>query len=74
MKNRFNGNAVEKGERIFLEGSNEIYDPKDIANLAKDLGNEFNANPLISMELHDTPQEQLTEWGFPAAQLLPLPT
>ena len=30
LKNRFNGNAVEKGERIFLEGSDEIYDPKKL--------------------------------------------
>ena len=28
LKNRFNGDVIEKGERIFLEGSNEIYDPK----------------------------------------------
>ena len=74
LKNRFNGNVVEKGERIFLEGSNEIYDPKEIANLAKDLENELNANPIISIELHDTTQEQLKEWGFPEAKLLPIPT
>ena len=74
LKNRFNGNSVEKGERIFLEGSNEIYDPKDIANLAKDLENELKATPIISMELHDTTQEQLKEWGFPEAKLLPIPT
>ena len=74
LKNRFNGNAVEKGERIFLEGSTEIYDPKDIANLAKDLENELKASPVISMELHDTTQEQLKEWGFPEAKLLPIPT
>ena len=74
LKNRFNGDVIEKGERIFLEGSDEIYDPKKIANLAKDLGNEFNANPIISMELHDTTQEQLKDWGFPEAKLLPIPT
>ncbi len=74
LKNRFNGNVVEKGERIFLEGSNEIYDPKEIANLAKDLENELNANPIISIELHDTTQEQLKDWGFPEAKLLPIPT
>ncbi|MAQ74190.1 MAG: hypothetical protein CMG22_02985 [Candidatus Marinimicrobia bacterium] len=74
LKNRFNGNVVEKGERIFLEGSTEIYDPKDIANLAKDLENELKASPVISMELHDTTQEQLKEWGFPEAKLLPIPT
>ena len=68
------GESKEKGERIFLEGSNEIYDPKDIANLAKDLENELKATPIISMELHDTTQEQLKEWGFPEAKLLPIPT
>ena len=74
LKNRFNGDVIEKGERIFLEGSNEIYDPKEIANLAKDLESELNANPIISMELHDTTQEQLKDWGFPEAKLLPIPT
>ena len=74
LKNRFNGNVIEKGERIFLEGSDEIYEPKDIAVLAKDLENEFKANPIISMELHDTTQEELKEWGFPEAKLLPIPT
>ena len=74
LKKRFNGDVVEKGERIFLEDSNEIYDPKEIANLAKDLENELNANPIISIELHDTTQEQLKDWGFPEAKLLPIPT
>ena len=74
LKDRFNGNILEKGERIFLEGSNEIYDPIDIANLAKDLENKLEAKSIISMELHDTTQEQLKEWGFPEAKLLPIPT
>ena len=74
MKNKFNGNVVEKSERIFLEGSKEIYEPKDIASLAKELEGELNANPVISMELDDTTQEQLKEWGFPEAKLLPIPT
>ena len=74
LKNKFNGNVVEKSERIFLEGSKEIYEPKDIASLAKELEGELNANPGISMELDDTTQEQLKEWGFPEAKLLPIPT
>ena len=73
LKDRFNGNILEKGERIFLEGSNEIYNPIDIANLAKDLENKLEAKSIISMELHDTTQEQLKEWGFPEAKLLPIP-
>ena len=74
LKSKFDGQAVEKGERIFLEGSKEIYDPKEIASLAKELETQLNANPIISMELHDTTQEQLKEWGFPEAKLLPIPT
>ena len=74
LKNKFNGNIVEKSERIFLEGSKEIYEPRDIASLAKELEGELNANPVISMELDDTTQEQLKEWGFPEAKVLPIPT
>ena len=73
LKNKFNGNVLEKGERIFLEGSKEIYEPIEIANLAKELESKLNAKSIISMELHDTTQEQLKEWGFPEAKLLPIP-
>ena len=73
LKKRFGGESKEKGERIFLEGSKEIYDPKEIASLAKELETQLNATPIISMELDDTTQEQLKEWGFPEAKLLPIP-
>ena len=73
LKNKFNGDVLEKGERIFLEGSKEIYEPIEIANLAKELESKLNAKSIISMELHDTTQEQLKEWGFPEAKLLPIP-
>ena len=73
LKAKFGGQVLEKGERIFLEDSKEIYEPKEIANLAKELETQLNANPIISMELHDTTQEQLKEWGFPEAKLLPIP-
>ena len=71
---RFGGNEAEKGERIFLEGSKEIYSGKEIANLAKELQEEFTINPIITIELHDTTQEKLKEWGYPEAKLLPIPT
>ena len=73
LKNKFNGDVLEKGERIFLEGSKEIYEPIEIANLAKELESRLNAKSIISMELHDTTQDQLKEWGFPEAKLLPIP-
>ena len=74
LKKRFGGDEIEKGERILLVDSKEIYSGKDIANLAKELQEEFTINPIITIELHDTTQEQLKEWGYPEAKLLPIPT
>ena len=54
--------------------SKEIYAAKDIAKLAKELKEEFTINPIITIELHDTTQEKLKEWGYPEAKLLPIPT
>ena len=74
LKSRFGGDEYEKGERIFLVDSKEIYSGKEIAKLAKELQEEFSITPVITIELHDTTQEQLKEWGYPEAKLLPIPT
>jgi len=74
FKKRFGGESKEKGERIFLEGSKEIYDSSDIAKLAKELEESMEVSTIITMEIHDTTQEQLKDWGFPEAKLLPIPT
>ena len=59
---------------MILEGSKEIYSGKEIAKLAKELQDEFTVTTVITVELHDTTQEQLKEWGYPEAKLLPIPT
>ena len=74
IKNKFGGDEIEKGERIFLVGSKEIYSGKDIAKFAKELQDEFTINPIITIELHDATQEQLKDWGYPESKLLPVPT
>ena len=74
LKSRFGGDEYEKGERIFLVDSKEIYSGKEISKLAKELQEEFSITPIITIELHDTTQEQLKEWGYPEAKLLPIPT
>ena len=74
LKKRFGGESKEKGERIFLEGSKEIYTSTDIAKLAKELEESMKVSTIITMEIHDTTQEQLKNWGFPEAKLLPIPT
>ena len=74
LKKRFGGNEYEKGERVFLVDSKEIYSGKDISKLAKELQDEFTIKPIITVELHDTTQDKLKEWGYPEAKLLPIPT
>jgi hypothetical protein len=73
LEERYGGNKIEKGERIFLDGSKEIYIGKEIADLARALDERFDTTSAISIELEDVTQEQLKEWGYPDAKLLPIP-
>jgi len=73
LAERYGGDKIEKGERIFLDGSKEIYTGKDIAELARALDERFDTTSVVSIELEDVTQEQLKEWGYPDAKLLPIP-
>ena len=73
LQDRFNGREMEKGERIFLKDSKEIYSPSDLANLAKELEKRFNAKATISLEFEGLSHEDLKEAGLPEAKLLPIP-
>ena len=73
LQKLYGGDKIEKGERIFLDGSKEIYEGKEIAELARALDEKFDTTSVISMELEGATQEQLKEWGYPDAKLLPIP-
>ncbi len=74
LKEKFNGKEMEKGERILLKDSKEIYSGKDIGDLAKEMESEYNTKAIISLEFEDLTTEQLKEAGLPEAKLLPIPT
>ncbi len=74
LKEKFNGKEMEKGERIFLKDSKEIYASKDIGDLAKEMESKFNTKAIISLEFEDLTTDQLKEAGLPEAKLLPIPT
>ena len=74
LQGKYNGKELEKGERIILKGSDEIYSSKDIGELAKGMESEFNTKAVISLEFEGITQEQLKEAGMPEAKLLPIPT
>ena len=74
LKGKFDGKEMEKGDRIFLKDSREIFSSKDIGDLAKEMESEFNTKAIISLEFEDLTAEQLKESGLPEAKLLPIPT
>ncbi|HJJ22669.1 MAG TPA: hypothetical protein OQH54_03010 [Nitrosopumilus sp.] len=74
LKEKFNGKEMEKGERIFLKDSKEIYSSKDIGDLAKEMETKFNTKAIISLEFENLTADQLKEAGLPEAKLLPIPT
>ena len=73
LKNKFGGEEMEKGERIFLKDSKEIYSAKDITSLARDLESEFKTKAIITLEFQELTEEAAKEAGLPEAKLLPIP-
>ena len=73
LKNKFGGKEKEKGDRIFLEGSDEIYSAKDISAFAKEFDSEFNTKSVISLEFENLSEDERKESGLPDAKLLPIP-
>ena len=73
LQDRYGGKEMEKGERIFLKDSKEVYSPKELAILATDLAEKFNTKPIISLEFENLNQEELKDAGLPEAKLLPIP-
>lgn len=74
LQKRFGGKPMEKGERILLANSNEIYAPSEIGKLASALESKFDAKAVISLEFDELDAEDLKKAGLPEAKLLPIPT
>ncbi len=73
LQDKFEGKEMEKGERIFLKGSKEIYSGKEISALARELETKFNTKAIITLEFKDLSPEEIKEGGFPESKLLPIP-
>ena len=73
LQDKFNGKEMEKGERIFLKESQEIYSGKDISSLAREMETKFNTKAVITLEFQDLSQEEMKEGGLPESKLLPIP-
>jgi hypothetical protein len=74
LRKKFGGKDTEKGERIFLKESKEIYTGKEIADLAKEMKSNFSVNPVITIEFQDISEQEQKDAGLPEEKLLPIPT
>ena len=74
LKKKFGGKEEEKGERVFLKDSKEIYSGKEIAELAKEFESKFNVQGTITIEFQDISEQEQKDAGLPEEKLLPIPT
>ena len=72
LKDKFGGEPAEKGSRIFLKNSREIYQPKEIADLAVQLGDTFEGSTELTVELENfsVPEQELC--SLPSCKILPI--
>lgn len=73
LQKRYGGKETKKGDRVFLMGSREFFDPAEIASLARSMEETFGTVTIISLEFDGLSQEQMRESGLPDAKLLPVP-
>ena len=73
LQSKFGGEQKEKGERIFLVDSREIFTPQEITDLATEVGNKFETGVEISVELENFTTEEQDKSNFPSSKLLPIP-
>ena len=73
LQSKFEGKEMEKGDRIILKDSKEIFSSKEIGKLAKEMEIKFNTKAIISLEFEDISADELKEAGMPESKLLPIP-
>ena len=62
-----------KSSRIFLKGSREIYGPNEIADLAVQLGNNFEVSTELTLELENFTEAEQEQSNLPSSKILPIP-
>ena len=73
LKDKFGGEPGEKGSRIFLKNSREIFEPKEIADLAVELGTQFETSTELTVELENFSIAEQDQSNLPSSKILPIP-
>lgn len=74
LRGLFGGRDEEKGERVILRGSDEVYGAAGIATLARGLEKELGASATITLEFGGMTEDEARGAGLPEAKLLPVPS
>jgi hypothetical protein len=73
LKGKFGGEPAEKGSRVFLKNSKEIYAPNEIADLAVQIGDTFEASIELTVELENFTVPEQEQSNLPSSKILPIP-
>ncbi|MGI0087523.1 MAG: hypothetical protein ACREBI_06145 [Nitrosotalea sp.] len=73
LKSKFGGEPAEKGSRIFLKNSREIYEPNEIADLAVQIGDAFEVSTELTVELENFTVPEQEQSNLPSSKILPIP-
>jgi hypothetical protein len=73
IKDKFGGEPAEKSSRIFFKGSREIWAPNEIADLAVQLGDNFEVSTELTIELENFTEPEQQESNLPSSKILPIP-
>jgi hypothetical protein len=73
LEDKFGGESSEKGSRIFLKGSREIFLPNEIADLAVQLGGKFEVSIEITVELENFSESEQEQSNLPSSKILTIP-
>lgn len=73
LKGKFGGEPAEKGSRVFLKNSREIYEPSEIADLAVQIGDTFEVSTELTVELENFTIPEQEQSNLPSSKILPIP-
>lgn len=73
LQGRYGGKEKRKGDRVFLVGAREFFDPAEIADLATSMESRFDTKSVITLEFQGMTQDEMRAAGLPDSKLLPVP-
>ena len=71
---KFGGKILRRQTRVFLEGSQEVFDPDTIGKLANELSLKYSIPVEITLEFEKITKEEIdnNNFNFPAKKALPI--